>query len=69
METGVDEQSEKLAFALRSLALKVAECGEASKGAFQIAKLHGYEYRGPNWVEELLAAEQTLTAYDLTRSK
>ena len=52
---------------LRALVDQVKLCGKESAGIFQIAALHGCEYRGPNWVTELAVAESVLA--ELPESK
>lgn len=46
--------------ALKMLVDQVELCGKESAGIFQIAAIHGCEYRGPNWVKELEAAKAAL---------
>lgn len=61
-EEAKDAEIARLRAALLALADRMELCGKESAGVFQYAAIHGCQYNGPNWVEELEAARAALKA-------
>ena len=56
-----EERLRELASAL-TIKLRAIENHPSYRGVWELAMLHGQEYKGPNWEQELIELEQALSA-------